>query len=88
MVWITSTVRLSIMKKKASTSVVPCRIGRSRRKMALFSRKPVPGQANTVSIRIEPPIRLPACRPITARQVGAAFFRTWNRIWRSFMPLA
>jgi hypothetical protein len=37
--------------------MVPCSTGMSRWKMALLSRKPVPGQLNTVSTRIEPPIR-------------------------------
>ena len=41
----------------ASTRIVPCSSGMSRWKMAPFSRKPVPGHENTVSIRIEPPSR-------------------------------
>jgi hypothetical protein len=44
-------------KKRASTRIVPCRSGRSRWKIAALRRKPVPGQENTVSIRIEPPRR-------------------------------
>src|SRR5204863_3871585 len=53
----TSTMRLSMTKNSASTRIVPWSSGRSRWKIAELSRKPVPGQENTVSMRIEPPSR-------------------------------
>jgi hypothetical protein len=52
-----STTRLSATKNIASTRIVPWRSGTSRWKIAVFSRNPVPGHENTVSIRIDPPIR-------------------------------
>ena len=52
-----STSRLRATKNSASTRIVPCSSGRSRWKIALFSSNPVPGQENTVSTRIEPPMR-------------------------------
>ena len=54
---ITSTIRFSTTKNSARTRIVPCNSGRSRWKMAEFSSIPVPGQLNTVSIRMEPPSR-------------------------------
>jgi hypothetical protein len=53
----TSTMRFRATKNIASTRIVPWSRGRSRWKIAEFSRNPVPGQAKTVSMRIEPPSR-------------------------------
>ena len=44
-------------ENSASASMVPCSSGMSRWKIAVLRRKPEPGQENTVSTRIDPPIR-------------------------------
>src|SRR5258708_6430002 len=52
-----STTRLVATKISESARIVPCSTGMSRLMIALNSRKPLPGQVNTVSTRMEPPIR-------------------------------
>src|SRR5208283_485874 len=52
-----STTRLVATKTSDRVRIVPCNTGTSRLMIALLNRKPLPGQVNTVSTRIEPPSR-------------------------------
>src|SRR6516162_10794758 len=52
-----STIKLVATKTNDRVRIVPCNTGTSRLMIALLNRKPLPGQVNTVSTRIEPPSR-------------------------------
>ena len=64
-----STRRLVATKTIASARMVPCSSGRSRWKIAELSSRPVPGQENTVSMRIEPRAGSQRCRRLVQFQV-------------------
>ena len=51
------------MKPTARIRIAPCASGKSLEVMAPTAMRPTPGQANMVSVTIEPPSRKPICRP-------------------------
>src|SRR5215470_10471748 len=65
-----STSRFVTTKKVASIRVTPCNTGMSRVKMALLSRKPVPGQVKTVSTRMDPPKQIAELQPHDCQNLG------------------
>lgn len=56
-VWIRSTQRFSATKNMASTRIVPLQHRQVTLEDRAVQQGPVPGQENTVSTRIEPPMR-------------------------------
>ena len=52
-------------KMTATRSTMPCTTGKSLLSTQSTANLPMPGQANTVSVKSAPPSRLPNCRPMT-----------------------
>src|SRR5207244_1076563 len=71
----TSVSRLTVMTIRANTSVTPCTTGKSRLKIAVSIRFPMPGNANTFSTTSVPPTRNPMLMPRTVT-VGITAFRS------------
>src|SRR5690606_27665410 len=74
-----STMRFTMTNIVARTSTVACTTGKSRNLMASTTRRPTPGQANTVSVMAAPPRRNPNCRPRMVMVVIMALRSAWRQ---------
>ena len=77
------------MKPTARIRIAPCASGKSLEVMAPTAMRPTPGQANMVSVTIEPPSRKPICRPTSVTTGIMALRSAWRMVTRqSEAPLA
>ena len=71
--------RLASTTTTEDTNRMPSSRLRSRCSSASNTRRPSPGQPNTVSTRIEPPSRWPTCTPASVTTGSSALRAAWSR---------